>query len=218
MAADPDRATNRTGDAGSGDAGSGDAGSDTEAPGSQPDADLGARLLAAYRKAAGPAGDERARAAATRRAYAGEARSDPQLLGRQPLGRQPRRRRGWSGPGPDERDPALLARAVDDVVGAQGWQDARVAGRLELRWPEVVGRDVAEHCRLIRLVDGDLLVQAETTAWATQLRLLAPRLLARIREETDGAVRSVRVVGPTAPSWSRGPLRVKGRGPRDTYG
>jgi predicted nucleic acid-binding Zn ribbon protein len=26
------------------------------------------------------------------------------------------------------------------------------------------------------------------------------------------------VHGPTAPTWGRGPRRVAGRGPRDTYG
>ena len=32
------------------------------------------------------------------------------------------------------------------------------------------------------------------------------------------AVRKVTVLGPSAPSWKRGALRIKGRGPRDTYG
>jgi uncharacterized protein YbjT (DUF2867 family) len=31
-------------------------------------------------------------------------------------------------------------------------------------------------------------------------------------------VRRIRVHGPTAPNWRHGPLRVTGRGPRDTYG
>jgi len=31
-------------------------------------------------------------------------------------------------------------------------------------------------------------------------------------------VQRLRVHGPTAPDWRHGPLRVTGRGPRDTYG
>jgi predicted nucleic acid-binding Zn ribbon protein len=31
-------------------------------------------------------------------------------------------------------------------------------------------------------------------------------------------VRRIHVHGPVAPSWGRGPKRVRGRGPRDTYG
>ncbi|MDQ3454894.1 MAG: RNA-binding protein, partial [Actinomycetota bacterium] len=31
-------------------------------------------------------------------------------------------------------------------------------------------------------------------------------------------VTKLRVHGPTAPSWQKGPRSVRGRGPRDTYG
>jgi predicted nucleic acid-binding Zn ribbon protein len=31
-------------------------------------------------------------------------------------------------------------------------------------------------------------------------------------------VTDLTVLGPTAPSWVKGPRHVKGRGPRDTYG
>ena len=37
--------------------------------------------------------------------------------------------------------------------------------------------------------------------------------------QLDDAVAELKVVGPSAPSWSRGPRRASdGRGPRDTYG
>jgi predicted nucleic acid-binding Zn ribbon protein len=60
---------------------------------------------------------------------------------------------------------------------------------------------------------------AESTAWATQLRLLNRQILARIAAEVgpDVVVR-LKVRGPTSPDWRHGPLRVTGRGPRDTYG
>ena len=67
--------------------------------------------------------------------------------------------------------------------------------------------------------DGELVVQADSTAWATQIRLLAPTLLARLATELGaGTVRSVTVHGPSAPSWKKGLRSVRGRGPRDTYG
>jgi predicted nucleic acid-binding Zn ribbon protein len=82
-----------------------------------------------------------------------------------------------------------------------------------------VGPDVAAHCRPERLVAGELTVVAETTAWATQLRLMSRQLLTAIaREVGPDVVRRLRVHGPTAPDWRHGPLRVTGRGPRDTYG
>ena len=87
------------------------------------------------------------------------------------------------------------------------------------RWEALVGDEIAAHCRPVSLRDGELTLAAESTAWATQLRLLAPRLLGRIQAELGPeVVRRVRVHGPTAPTWTAGPRRVAGRGPRDTYG
>jgi len=64
-----------------------------------------------------------------------------------------------------------------------------------------------------------LTVQAESTAWATQLRLLQRQLLAKIAAGVgDGVVKRLKVRGPLAPSWRYGPRHVSGRGPRDTYG
>jgi predicted nucleic acid-binding Zn ribbon protein len=60
---------------------------------------------------------------------------------------------------------------------------------------------------------------AESTAWATQLRLLAPQLLKRLAAELgDGTVKKVRVHGPSR-SGPKGGWRVRGgRGDRDTFG
>jgi predicted nucleic acid-binding Zn ribbon protein len=87
------------------------------------------------------------------------------------------------------------------------------------RWAAIVGAELAGHCEPKSFEGGELLVQADSTAWATQLRLLAPALTRRLNEDLGaGTVASVRVLGPRAPSWRRGPLNVRGRGPRDTYG
>ena len=64
-----------------------------------------------------------------------------------------------------------------------------------------------------------LTVRADSTAWATQIRLLTSSILGRLEGEVGkGTVSELRVVGPSAPSWSRGPRRSQGPGPRDTYG
>lgn len=87
------------------------------------------------------------------------------------------------------------------------------------RWAELVGSDVAEHATPVSLRDGELTVRVSSTAWATQLRTLQRQLLARIAAGVgDAVVRRIRVQGPTAPSWRRGPRHAPGRGPRDTYG
>ena len=68
--------------------------------------------------------------------------------------------------------------------------------------------------------DTVLTVRADSTAWATQLRYLAPRLVAMLNEQLgDGTVTLIKVLGPDAPAWKKGLRSVRdGRGPRDTYG
>ncbi len=71
-------------------------------------------------------------------------------------------------------------------------------------WPKLVGADLASHCRPVKLEDGELTIEAESTAWATQLRLLAGRLLTRIAAEVGrDVVTRIHVHGPAAPSWAR---------------
>lgn len=129
------------------------------------------------------------------------------------------RRRGWSGARPDDRDPQSLGRLAARLVADRGWTD-RVSGGLVFgRWAHLVGAEVAEHARPVALRDGELTVQAGSTAWATQLRLLQRQLIARITMGVGpGVVSRLRVQGPATPSWQHGPRHVRGRGPRDTYG
>lgn len=133
--------------------------------------------------------------------------------------RPPRRRSGWSGAGPDERDPQTLGAATDSWVKNAGLLDDRQTARVFAEWPLIVGEDLALHCQPAELTEGRLLVTAESTSWATQIRLLSTALVARINDHVGpDSVKALEVRGPAAPSWVRGGRRVKGRGPRDTYG
>lgn len=130
-----------------------------------------------------------------------------------------RRQRGYSGPGPDPRDPQLFGALLAKMVKARGWQKPAAEARIFGEWPKVVGEDVAAKCRPVKLENAELTVEAESTAWATQLRLLSAKLIKNIATEVgDGVVRKLYIHGPAAPSWAKGPRRVRGRGPRDTYG
>ncbi|MGN6606793.1 MAG: DUF721 domain-containing protein [Jatrophihabitans sp.] len=128
---------------------------------------------------------------------------------------------GYSGPGRDDRrDPARVADLVSGYVEERGWQRPLAEARVFAEWPALVGADVAAHCAPSSLHQGELHIAAESTAWATQLRLLAGPLLARLVAELGGdVVTKLRITGPTAPSWKHGKFTVRGaRGPRDTYG
>lgn len=116
-------------------------------------------------------------------------------------------------------DPTLMSTALAEFLSHQGWEnDAARAGLFE-HWREIVGEDVAEHVHVESWDDGQLVLRADSTAWATQVRLLTASLLERVRAALGpDVVESVQVKGPQAPSWRVGPRVVKGRGPRDTYG
>ena len=148
-------------------------------------------------------------------------RRDPGAEGAQPSRARWRRpvTEERSGAHPDDRDPQLLGPTLDRLVADQGWETDAAVGGVMGRWAEIVGAEVAAHAEPVSWADGELVVQADSTAWATQIRLLAPTLLARLAAELGaGAVRSVTVHGPSAPSWKKGLRSVRGRGPRDTYG
>ena len=119
-----------------------------------------------------------------------------------------------------ERDPQLLDSTIGRLISEQGWcTDVRVHGVFS-RWDSIVGREVAQHATPESFGDGKLVVRTDSTAWATQMKLLAPTVVRRLNEELgDGTVTVIDVLGPHGPSWKRGPRSVRdGRGPRDTYG
>lgn len=130
------------------------------------------------------------------------------------------RRGRLSGAHPDDRDPQLLAGEVGRLVDRGGWElQLRIRG-VFARWPELVGDDVAAHCSPESFTDGRLVVRTDSTAWATQLKLLLPTILKRLNEDLgSGTVTVIEVLGPHLPTWRKGPRSTRdGRGPRDTYG
>ncbi|WP_235735725.1 DUF721 domain-containing protein [Nocardioides alcanivorans] len=125
-----------------------------------------------------------------------------------------------SGAHPDARDPQLLDSSLGRLVSDRGWAlDLRVHAVFG-RWAQLVGDDVAQHCSPVSFADGKLTVQTDSTAWATQMKLLAPQLVKRLNEELGhGSVLVIDVLGPNLPHWRKGRFSVRdGRGPRDTYG
>jgi predicted nucleic acid-binding Zn ribbon protein len=149
------------------------------------------------------------------------ARAEARRRGSAPRGKT--RRAGGTGrragAGPDDRDPQPLGAAIERLLAERGWETPVAIGGVTGRWDEIVGAEIAGHCRPEGYDDGVLVVVADSSAWATQVRLLAPTLVRRLNEDLgDGTVRRVDVRGPASPSWKRGRLSVRGRGPRDTYG
>lgn len=168
---------------------------------------------------AGPSGAELARAAlakareaaATRhREHEGSAAARRRADNREANARPAR---------PTADDPTPFGTAIDELLADRGWQGDAAVAAVTADWDATVGAELAAHCRPVSLRAGTLTISAESTAWATQIRLLSAQLIARIGESFgEGLVRSVVVQGPVGPTWKHGPRGVPGRGPRDTYG
>jgi predicted nucleic acid-binding Zn ribbon protein len=152
------------------------------------------------------------------RAAAASATTQPARRKAAPFRR--RTRTTSSGARPDDRDPQLLDQAMGRLIANHGWElDLKVQGVFG-RWAELVGSEVADHCTPESFDDGRLVVRTDSTAWATQLKLLAPSVVRRLNTELGhGTVTVIEVLGPHLPSWTKGRLSSRdGRGPRDTYG
>ena len=127
----------------------------------------------------------------------------------------------FSGAGADDRDPVPLADGLEELIVVRGWSSQTAVASVTGRWRQIAGVDLAAHVvpESFDATSGVLRLTAESTTWSTQVRLLAPELMARIDEEIGaGVVRQIEVFGPVAPRRNYGNLRVPGRGPRDTYG
>ena len=117
-------------------------------------------------------------------------------------------------------DPQPLGEALDDLIAHSGWATEVNLQHLLGRWVALVGTTNAEHSQPEGFANRVLQVRTDTTAWATNLRMLAPSIVARLNDQLgDGTVLRIMVKGPDAPSWKHGLRSVRdGRGPRATYG
>lgn len=137
----------------------------------------------------------------------------------EPRRRKPKRGRGTAS-GRTRSDPTPLGDALGEVISERGWSTEVSVHALLGRWASIVGDAVAAHSKPESFAAGVVTVRTESTAWASQLRLMIPQLLAKLNAAVgDGTVQRIVVKGPDAPSWKHGLRSVRdGRGPRDTYG
>ena len=142
-----------------------------------------------------PQGADAARAALARARAAAAAKGlRPRAPGRAPTGARRRRPEGTrSGSGPDDRDPQPFGRAISRLMAERAWGTSVAVGGVLGRWDQVVGAEVASHCTPETFEDGVLTVRTDSTAWATQVRLLAAALVRRLNIELgDGSVTRAR--------------------------
>lgn len=160
---------------------------------------------------------ERARASARER---GAHRTSPQAAQRQ---KKSRRAATASDSSPQPfgagRDPRAMSENVQALLSRMGWTEHIEVASVTARWREVIGDQIADHCEPVSFDEGALLLRASSSAWATQMQLMSGQVRHRLNEEFGReVVKELRFIGPSDKNWVKGPRRVKGRGPRDTYG
>ncbi len=117
------------------------------------------------------------------------------------------------------RDPNTVGNVLDSLATDLGWGSVLAESEVMNSWPAIVGEKTASFSTPESFQDGVLQISCQSTAWATQLRLMRNEILLKIHNEYPAAqIVSVHFKGPNAPSWKKGPKSVSGRGPRDTYG
>lgn len=119
------------------------------------------------------------------------------------------------------RDPGRFGDLVQREVRRNGWNRNFAVGTIRGNWAGIVGEDVARHTRVVMYKEKErqLHIECDSTAWATNLRLMQTFILQTIAKKIGGdVVAELRIYGPRPPNWRKGRYHVKGRGPRDTYG
>lgn len=115
--------------------------------------------------------------------------------------------------------PTLVSGVLSDLISQLGGAQEVKVSRVLNDWKQIVGNSVAEHCTPVEIVETKLIVQTESTAWMSNLRLMTPQILGTIAQHIgEGLITELQVRGPQGPSFKRGLRSVPGRGPRDTWG
>ncbi|MEU3567040.1 DUF721 domain-containing protein [Kitasatospora sp. NPDC036755] len=117
-----------------------------------------------------------------------------------------------AGPRRGGLDPVGLGTALSDLVTQHAWQEPLAGGELLDLWPAAVG-DLAAHVTAVSFdhQNGQLEVSAESPAYATHVRTLAPVLVAKINQARGETIlRSIRVLRAYGTRQAEEPRRSAG--------
>lgn len=91
--------------------------------------------------------------------------------------------------------PPPLGDALQAFLRGKGWGRRLEEARVHEVWEQIAGEGLAGHVQPVRLHGGVLVLQADSPAWATEVRFLTAELIRRSNDVLgEGQVRSVTVV------------------------
>ena len=130
-----------------------------------------------------------------------------------------KKKRGGSRPFDKGRDPLTAGASLDALIKDFKWSTEIGEAEVIQSWAKIVGEDTAAKSFPEGIENGVLTVRCSSTAWATQLKLMQSTILERLQKDFPSLeILEIKLLGPSSPSFKRGPRSVPGRGPRDTYG
>jgi predicted nucleic acid-binding Zn ribbon protein len=75
-----------------------------------------------------------------------------------------------------------VSSVLGKVLGDLGLEGVQAAFELGERWEEIVGPEIALHCRPIAVRHGVLETEVDSSVWSQQLQLQRPQLIAAMRD------------------------------------
>ena len=92
-------------------------------------------------------------------------------------------RRDGGGQGPRRKGHfEAIGDLVGQVLGDLGLDGVALAHRVGAQWEEIVGPQIAAHCRPLGMRGGVLELEVDSPVWSQQLQLRKPELLANLVE------------------------------------
>ena len=83
-------------------------------------------------------------------------------------------------------DPRSLGQAISDF--RTDISPASRVASVQAVWNEVVGERISAVTEVIEEREGTVLIECKSSVWAQELELMAPRILARLKDRIDGPV------------------------------
>ncbi|QNE90538.1 DUF721 domain-containing protein [Corynebacterium incognita] len=112
-----------------------------------------------------------------------------------------------------------LGSALKKTIRTEHWEEGLAQGIILEQWPDIVGEKIAQHTRVDRIDNTVIYIECDSTAWKTNLGYMQRQILHKIADKVGpDNFTQLKLFVPNIPSWRKGKLHVKGRGPRDTYG
>lgn len=118
---------------------------------------------------------------------------------------------------PPMKNAVSAGALIESLLRQRGFEGKLREYRAWQVWDEVVGPQIAARARPSRIRDGVLEVRVDQPVWMQQLQLMKPKILARLNERLEGAIRDIYLrrgrnepqtaePPPALPAWRAQPL------------